>query len=227
LKAASESSIIDSSSGSSATGATLESEPDASHIAFGQSVKDWSLFPDTYEALKRLSKYYKLCVLSNTDNQSFGKTLATLSEGRIYSELPVDIRETYKYPSPNPDKFWFPREAKGSNSPFTLIITAEVAGSYKPDPNGFEKILETIRTDSRLLGGDASVEEAKSKLLWVAQSLYHDHETAQAMGIHSVWINRQSASMGMHASSEKKYNWTFHTLGEMADAVEAEFGQSG
>lgn len=40
---------------------------------FGQSVSDWPAFPDTVDALKRLSKVYKLVVLSNVDNESFKK----------------------------------------------------------------------------------------------------------------------------------------------------------
>lgn len=39
--------------------------------AFGGSVGSWPAFPDTVEALKRLSKRYKLVVLSNVDNESF------------------------------------------------------------------------------------------------------------------------------------------------------------
>lgn len=40
-------------------------------INFGQSVGHWPAFLDTVEALKRLSKVYKLVVLSNVDNESF------------------------------------------------------------------------------------------------------------------------------------------------------------
>jgi 2-haloalkanoic acid dehalogenase type II len=39
--------------------------------AFGKSVGDWPGFPDSVSALQRLSKYYKLVVLSNVDNDSF------------------------------------------------------------------------------------------------------------------------------------------------------------
>lgn len=38
---------------------------------FGASVGSWPAFSDTVEALKRLSKMYKLVVLSNVDNESF------------------------------------------------------------------------------------------------------------------------------------------------------------
>ena len=42
----------------------------------GKSVGRWPAFPDTVEALNRLSKYYKLVILSNVDNKSFSQTAA-------------------------------------------------------------------------------------------------------------------------------------------------------
>lgn len=42
--------------------------------AFGDSVGKWPAFPDTVDALKRLTKYYKLVVLSNVDRNSFSTT---------------------------------------------------------------------------------------------------------------------------------------------------------
>jgi 2-haloalkanoic acid dehalogenase type II len=39
--------------------------------AFGGSISQWPAFPDSVAALKRLSKTYKLVVLSNVDNDSF------------------------------------------------------------------------------------------------------------------------------------------------------------
>ncbi|KAF9894802.1 hypothetical protein FE257_004423 [Aspergillus nanangensis] len=48
---------------------------------FGESVGHWPAFPDTVDALKRLSKHYKLVVLSNVDRGSFSKTNAGSLEG--------------------------------------------------------------------------------------------------------------------------------------------------
>ncbi|ORY04468.1 putative hydrolase [Clohesyomyces aquaticus] len=42
--------------------------------AFGSGVGGWAAFPDTVPALKRLSKHYKLVVLSNVDNESFAQS---------------------------------------------------------------------------------------------------------------------------------------------------------
>ena len=43
-------------------------------VAFGYSIGEWPAFPDTVEAMKVLSKHYKLFVLSNVDNASFKRT---------------------------------------------------------------------------------------------------------------------------------------------------------
>ena len=48
------------------------------HVRFAQSVGDWPLFPDTRDALARLSKHYKLCVLSNVDRTLFARTQEVL-----------------------------------------------------------------------------------------------------------------------------------------------------
>jgi putative hydrolase of the HAD superfamily len=40
-------------------------------VAYGGSVKNWSAFPDSAEALHYLKKHYKLVILSNVDNESF------------------------------------------------------------------------------------------------------------------------------------------------------------
>ncbi|KAK5988950.1 hypothetical protein PT974_10448 [Cladobotryum mycophilum] len=44
-------------------------------VKFGSSVGDWSVYPDTLDALKRLHKHYKLVILSNVDRDSFQRTL--------------------------------------------------------------------------------------------------------------------------------------------------------
>lgn len=51
-----------------ATGPTAEQS-----AAFGNSVGDWPAFPDSVEALRRLSRHYKLVVLSNVDRDSFSR----------------------------------------------------------------------------------------------------------------------------------------------------------
>jgi FMN phosphatase YigB (HAD superfamily) len=67
----------------------------------------------------------------------------------------------------------------------------------------------------------------KDEILHTAQSIMHDHVPAKKMGLSSVWIARKAAGMGgkvedLHRKGEVGYGWRFATLGEMADAVEAE-----
>ncbi|KAI1658592.1 HAD-like protein [Daldinia decipiens] len=149
--------------------------------AFGNSVADWPAFPDTVDALRRLSKQYKLVVLSNIDRVSFGIT----NTGPLHG------------------------------FPFDLIITAQDIGSYKPNPRNFEYMLKEVEEK---FGID------KGQVIQTAQSQFHDHHPARAMGIKSAWIVRPSAIMG---NREKEiYDWKFSTLGDMADALESELSAS-
>lgn len=70
---------------------------------------------------------------------------------------------------------------------FNWIITAEMAGSYKPDHQNFELAFATI-------------EVPRDRILHVAQSLYHDHAPAKALGMTSVWIDRRHDKEGFGAT---------------------------
>ncbi|TFK38105.1 haloacid dehalogenase [Crucibulum laeve] len=194
------------------------------HQAFGNSIKDWPVFPDSSEALHRLAKHFKLVVLSNVDHASFRHTHALLSEGT--SSPDIDI---YSYPTSNPHKYWHPQETKGSKSPFSLVMTAQDTHCYKPALGGFKDALEYIKNESALLGGSGA-EDVTSQVLSVAQSLPHDHEPANSLGMRSVWIDRQGAVTCNEnpggPSAPKKWTWRFETLREMADAVEKELAST-
>ncbi|KAI1137637.1 HAD-like protein [Hypoxylon sp. FL0543] len=95
--------------------------------------------------------------------------------------------------------------------PFDLVITAQDVGSYKPNPRNFEYMLKAVKDK---FGFD------KDQVLQTAQSQFHDHHPARTMDIKSVWIVRPGSIMG---NTEKEvYDWKFNTLGDMADALEAE-----
>lgn len=167
---------------------------------FGRGIPSWPVFPDTVDALRRLSSSYKLVVLSNVDRQSFSGTEKALS----YTDTPSG-------------------ELK---SPFSLILTAQDVGAYKPSALGFERALKEIAGLLGLKeGGDV-----KEYVLVVAQSLYHDHRPANKIGLHEgAWIDREGAIMGVGRDMEEgtRWGWRFGTLGEMADEVEREKGMSG
>ena len=67
--------------------------------------------------------------------------------------------------------------------PFDAVITAEQVGSYKPAPAHFHAVLERLGAP-------------REQILHVAQSLYHDHVPAKALGFSTVWVNRPSRLAG-------------------------------
>ncbi len=65
---------------------------------------------------------------------------------------------------------------------FDAVLTAEAIGSYKPDPRNFAALLDCV----------TGFGVARSGLLHVAQSLFHDHGPANRAGIASAWIDRRA-----------------------------------
>ena len=98
---------------------------------------------------------------------------------------------------------------------FSTIITAQDIGSYKPSLHNFEVLV----TEARRLG------VRDGRLLHVAQSLFHDHVPAKALGLPTVWINRRINRPGWGATPEPTAkvtpDWTFATMADFADAVDA------
>jgi 2-haloacid dehalogenase len=95
---------------------------------------------------------------------------------------------------------------------FDAIYTAQDIGSYKPDQRNFHYLLERLR--------ELGVE--KDKVLHVAQSLFHDHVPAQAIGLASAWIDRRHDQGGSGAtapvSPDVRYDFRFISLGVLTEA---------
>ena len=70
---------------------------------------------------------------------------------------------------------------------FDWIVTAQSVGSYKPDPRNFEAAFEAIGLP-------------RERILHVAQSLFHDHVPAKALGLSTVWIDRRHDRAGSGAT---------------------------
>ncbi len=70
---------------------------------------------------------------------------------------------------------------------FDWIVTAQSVGGYKPDPRIFEAAIATIGLP-------------RERILHVAQSLYHDHVPAKALGLSTVWIDRRRDRSGFGAT---------------------------
>lgn len=83
---------------------------------------------------------------------------------------------------------------KGSDSrlgrPWDAIYTAENIGSYKPYGRGYWAYKPSRRNFEYLLERvDNDFGFRKKDILHVAQSLFHDHEPATALGLATAWID--------------------------------------
>jgi 2-haloacid dehalogenase len=77
--------------------------------------------------------------------------------------------------------------ARRLDTEFDFVITAQQVGSYKPGHRSFEVALERI-------------DRPRDRILHVAQSLFHDHVPARALGLSSVWIDRRHDRPGSGAT---------------------------
>ena len=70
---------------------------------------------------------------------------------------------------------------------FDWVVTAEQVGSYKPDRRNFEAAFARLGVP-------------RERILHVAQSLFHDHVPAKALGLTTVWIDRRHDRPGSGAT---------------------------
>ncbi len=116
----------------------------------------------------------------------------------------------------NVDNDSFSRSREKLGVEFDGTYTAEDIGSYKPDPANFEYMLAHLR--------QRGVE--RSRILHTAESLFHDHRPANQLGLASCWIHRRHDRKGFGATMDPQsmphFDFRFRTMGEMADACEAE-----
>jgi 2-haloacid dehalogenase len=90
---------------------------------------------------------------------------------------------------------------------FDDVITAQQAGSYKPDHANFLLAFERIAAP-------------RERILHVAQSLFHDHVPAKELGMTSVWIDRRQGRGGGASLDVEAYpDATFTSMAAFADAA--------
>ena len=70
---------------------------------------------------------------------------------------------------------------------FDHVVTAQQVGSYKPAHRNFEVMFERLAVP-------------RERILHVAQSLFHDHVPAQALGLATVWVDRRRGRSGTGAT---------------------------
>jgi 2-haloacid dehalogenase len=110
----------------------------------------------------------------------------------------------------NCDDDLFARSAARLETTFEWVVTAQTAGSYKPDARNFEVAIERIGLP-------------RERILHVAQSLYHDHVTARRLGLATVWIDRRQDRDGFGATppAEATPDATFPDMASFSAAATA------
>lgn len=95
---------------------------------------------------------------------------------------------------------------------FDAVYTAEDIGAYKPAPRNFEYLIDTL--------GERGV--ARTQILHVAESLYHDHTPANDFGLASCWIHRRHGQPGYGATMDPgampRTDYVFRSMAELAQA---------
>ena len=110
----------------------------------------------------------------------------------------------------NCDDDLFARSAARLDTTFDWVVTAQMARSYKPDPHTFEVAFEVIGLP-------------RERILHVAQSLFHDHVPAKALGLTTVWIDRRAGRQGSGATppAEATPDATFPSMAAFSKAATA------
>jgi 2-haloacid dehalogenase len=95
---------------------------------------------------------------------------------------------------------------------FDAVYTAEDIGSYKPSTRNFEYMIERL--------GEIGVR--KEKILHTAESMFHDHQPANDIGLKSCWIYRRYAQQGFGATMNPgqlpHVDFRFTSMHELAKA---------
>ncbi len=147
------------------------------------------------------------------DHRTFG---ASVGEWPAFADTPAALRYLEQFYTlvilSNVDNRSFAASSKRLGVTFDAIFTAEDIGSYKPDPRNFRHMIDALKK-----GG-----HAPGDILHTAQSLFHDHAPANAIGLHSAWIDRRKGMAGLGATppSPASVHYDFH-FGNMAEFVEA------
>ena len=87
----------------------------------------------------------------------------------------------------NCDDDLFAASAAKLGNPFSWVVSAQQAQAYKPSLRPFELAFERI-------------DVPRSRILHVAQSLFHDHVPAKTLDLTTVWVDRRADRSGAGAT---------------------------
>ena len=88
---------------------------------------------------------------------------------------------------------------------FDHVVTAQESACYKAELKIFEKAFDAFGADTRVLH--------------VAQSLFHDIKPATELGVSTAWIDRTEGRRGAARPAKVKPDWKFKNLADFTEAV--------
>ena len=130
------------------------------------------------------------------------------------------LKKRYKlYILSNVDRTSFSKSNERLGVAFDGIFTAEDIGSYKPELRNFQYMKARLEEEGI----------AANEILHTAQSLFHDIQPANAVGLSTAWIDRRYGMEGSGATSfvdksSLRIDYHVKSMAEMAALVEEGFG---
>ena len=161
----------------------------------------------------QLAKAWNVAV-TDDESQAFGASVGDWPAFPDTVDALRRLKQRYKLVIlSNVDRASFAVTNRRLGVTFDAIHTAQDIGSYKPDPRNFVYLADRM----------AESGITASRVLHVAQSLFHDHAPANAAGLASAWIDRRHAAGGWGATAAPpdgvRYDFRFRSLAELADAA--------
>ena len=168
---------------------------------------------------KLLAKTYRAlaaewgATITDADAERFGNSVPDWPAFADSAASLAYLKQHYKLVIlSNIDRASFAESNKRLGVTFDAVCTAEDVGSYKPDRRNFDFMLRTVKEK---LGASPGA------ILHTAQSLFHDHQTAKAMGLATNWIDRRMGKAGGGATKPVAGIATDFHFPSMAAFVEA------
>ena len=169
-------------------------------------------YPDVLaECLRRMAGALGHTVLAE-ECEEFGRSVGSWP---AFADTAVALRrlkERYRLIIvSNVDRASFARSNRRLGVDFDVIVTAEDVGVYKPRLDHFHAMFARL----------TEVDVARSEIVHVAQSLFHDHGPARELGLPSVWIDRRHdrAGTGATPTVNVEVGLRFPSLAAFADAA--------
>jgi 2-haloalkanoic acid dehalogenase type II len=186
----------------------------ARHETVVQSEHQGWLYPEILaETMRRMAADVGAGV-SETEARAFGRSVGQWPAFSDTAAALARLQARYKLVIlSNVDRVSFRQSNDRLGVELDLVVTAEDVGAYKPSPANFDALLD----------GAASIGVGRADLLHVAESLYHDHVPAAAIGLASVWIHRRHGRIGPGATAAPdrpvEPHWRFPSMAAFADAA--------